>query len=236
MQQIYIRCFIATALPIIGYLYPNTAVIAGASLAVALILFCGSMFGVLHSCCASDDKAPINLEDFLAVCLDLFGTYYIGLGFAFGISTLVQAPYVTLCILFSNWASDAFALFFGKNFGRGKLIPRLSPNKTVEGGFGAILGAVVLAATVHTVLIFVPSWQSVLGITHLPTFQTFVWNGLLLGVLGIIGDLVESYMKRVAGVKDSGEFFRAHGGVLDRVDGLIFSFPIMHFVWWFGLF
>jgi CDP-diglyceride synthetase len=236
MLQIYVRCALATFLPIVGYFYPSTGALAGAALFVALVLFCGTMFGFLHSCCATNDNGALNLEDFVAVCLDMFGMYYVGLGFAFGVSTLITAPYVILCTLFSNWASDAFALFMGKNFGKNKLTPKLSPNKTVEGGIGALLGAVILAATVHQTLIFVPAWQSVLGISNLPSLQKFVLNGLLLGVLGIVGDLVESYMKRVAGVKDSGEFFRAHGGVLDRVDGLLFSFPIMHFMWAFGYF
>jgi CDP-diglyceride synthetase len=235
MAQVYFRCGLATTLPVVAYLFPTTEIISGIALGIALVLFLGSMFGVLHSCCASDDNS-LNLEDYIAVCLDIFGSYYIGLSFAFGITTLSRAPYVLVCTLFSNWASDAFALFMGKNFGRHKLTPKLSPNKTVEGGFGALVGAVLLAVVVHQAFTFVPSFQAVLGIHKLPSLQTFILNGLLLGVIGIVGDLVESYMKRVANVKDSGEFFRAHGGVLDRVDGLLFSFPIMYYVWLYGYF
>lgn len=236
MLQIHLRSGLATILPIVGYLYPNVKVLIGTFLIIALILFLGSMFGLLHSCCAKDDKDTLALEDFVAVCLDLFGMFYIGLSFAFGISLLILAPYVVLCTLFSNWASDAFALFMGKNFGRHKMTPRLSPNKTVEGGVGALIGAIIFAVIIYQMMAIFPVVLTTLGISKLPSVQVFAWNGLLLGVLGIIGDLVESYMKRVARVKDSGEFFNAHGGVLDRVDGLLFSFPIMYFVWAFGFF
>ncbi|KAL0486385.1 phosphatidate cytidylyltransferase [Acrasis kona] len=235
MVQIYIRSAVAVILPLVGFFSTHTSSLSFAALFVLLFIMLGTMSGYLHSCCGPKNNNQLCLEDFVSVCLDVLGIYYVGLSFAFGITTLRVAPYVLMCLLFSNWASDAFALFAGKNFGKSKMTPVLSPNKTVEGGIGALVGATLLACVMKFAVHMFPT-----VLTHeshsIPSLFVFACNGLLLGVLGIVGDLVESYMKRVANVKDSGEFFGAHGGVLDRVDGLLFSFPVMYFMYSFGLF
>jgi phosphatidate cytidylyltransferase len=114
------------------------------------------------------------------------------------------------------WGGDSAAYFGGRALGRHKLYPLASPNKTVEGAVAGMLGAVGAAflarAWFHGAL----------------TVSDCVVLGLGGGILGPIGDLVQSVFKRSAGVKDSGNFFPGHGGVLDRVDALLFAAPLFH--------
>ncbi len=118
------------------------------------------------------------------------------------------------------WGGDTAAYFGGRALGRHKLYPVASPNKTVEGAVSGLLGALGAAflaqAWFHGAL----------------TTTDCVVVGLGGGILGPLGDLVESLFKRSAGVKDSGRFFPGHGGVLDRVDALLFAAP---FVYWYAV-
>ena len=129
-----------------------------------------------------------------------------------------------LALFIITWFGDSAAYFVGTFFGRHKLAPRVSPKKSWEGAFGNLggnlLGALLMQATVC------PEW----------TLVDVAALGLLLGVAGQLGDLVESTWKRSAGVKDScvGVSIPGHGGVLDRVDSLVFAAPVLfayvHFV------
>lgn len=115
-----------------------------------------------------------------------------------------------LLALFVTWLSDTAAYLVGRSVGRTKLIPRVSPNKTVEGAIGGLVAAGITAAL--CVLLF--------GL-HLHPLTGFLL-GIVLGAAGMIGDLSESMIKRRAGVKDSGDLIPGHGGILDRIDALIF--------------
>jgi phosphatidate cytidylyltransferase len=107
-------------------------------------------------------------------------------------------------------AGDSSAYFIGKQFGQRKLAPQLSPSKTVEGSVAYMIGSIVIGLAAMLVL-------------SLPAgFLEIVLLSLVLSVLGQIGDLFESTIKRVFTVKDSGELLPGHGGVLDRLDSLIF--------------
>ena len=125
---------------------------------------------------------------------------------------------------FIVWATDIGAYLFGRQFGQNKLLPKVSPNKTIEGSVGGILSAIIVA------LIF--------GLINHGVYapHNFFWLlicTILFSIFGQFGDLVESAIKRHFGVKDSGNLIPGHGGVLDRCDSWIFVFPIMHFL---GLF
>lgn len=126
--------------------------------------------------------------------------------------------------LLTVMACDSFAYFTGMNFGKRKLYPAVSPNKSIEGGLGGLLGAVV--AVLLAKVIFLPQIGYVEGILF----------GLLLGCAGQIGDLFESLLKRACGVKDSGKLIPGHGGLLDRLDSLLFAFPLSYYAarYWFG--
>jgi phosphatidate cytidylyltransferase len=113
--------------------------------------------------------------------------------------------------------SDTAAFFTGSAIGRHKLAPGISPGKTIEGAVGALLGGVAAAAIVRS-----------LGLPSVPMAHALLL-GLTVSVLGIAGDLVESLLKRWAGVKDSGALFPGHGGMLDRLDSVLFGAPVLYY-------
>ena len=110
-------------------------------------------------------------------------------------------------------SSDTMALFFGKFFGKRKLIPHVSPNKTVEGAIGGVVGSLIAAMVIYIITL-------VRG-EDLSIFM-FIGLGIVGSVLSQIGDIVASYIKRCCGVKDFGKIFPGHGGLLDRLDGIMF--------------
>jgi phosphatidate cytidylyltransferase len=112
---------------------------------------------------------------------------------------------------------DALAFFVGHALGRRRLAPRISPGKTVEGAIGGLLGGVAGALAVRA-----------LGLPQLPLVHA-VGLGAGVAVMGIVGDLEESLLKRWAGVKDSGALFPGHGGMLDRMDSLLFGAPVLYY-------
>jgi phosphatidate cytidylyltransferase len=114
------------------------------------------------------------------------------------------------------WCGDTGAYFAGRAFGRYKLAPKMSPNKTWEGAVGGLFASIIGGA--------------VLKVTYDPDFVSWtivIVSSLLGGAFGQLGDLAESTFKRFSGVKDSGRIFPGHGGFLDRVDGLLFAAPVI---------
>lgn len=131
------------------------------------------------------------------------------------------SPWLLLGVLATVWLADSAAYFAGKRFGRHKLAPEISPGKTWEGVAGAML-----AATIYG-----------LALCHYLHYTRWLILGLwLIVVLSIMGDLFESLLKRQAGVKDSSHLLPGHGGVLDRIDGLIPTLPLVLFYIYFPLF
>lgn len=124
-------------------------------------------------------------------------------------------PAWTLFALMLVWAADSFAYFVGSRYGRTKLAPRISPGKTREGVWGAMVGTSIVAV--------VGGWW--LGERGLPLIL-LVGLALLCVAYSVIGDLFESLMKRQANVKDSGTLFPGHGGLLDRLDGVFAAIPM----------
>ncbi|KXT83538.1 phosphatidate cytidylyltransferase [Streptococcus panodentis] len=151
-------------------------------------------------------------------------SFYVGLGFNALIDARLMNVDKVLLALFIVWATDSGAYLVGTRYGRRKLLPHVSPNKTIEGSLGGILAAVLVAA----IFMFVRPQVA----TPYNFFVMLVLT-VVFSIAGQFGDLVESALKRHFGVKDSGKFIPGHGGVLDRFDSLIFVFPLMHF---FGLF
>ncbi len=116
-----------------------------------------------------------------------------------------------------NFGSDAGAYFVGKNFGKRKLNPKISPGKTWEGLAGGILFSAGFAALVT--FLFFP---------ELP-YKFSIPLAIVMAILGVVGDLAESAMKRGADVKDAANFLPGHGGLLDRLDSLLFNAPILYY-------
>ena len=114
-------------------------------------------------------------------------------------------------------SSDSFAYFAGSAFGRHKLAPRVSPGKTIEGLAGGLVGGIVAALLVRR-----------FGLPEIP-LAAAVALGIVVALFGVTGDLVESLLKRWSGVKDSGRLFPGHGGMLDRLDSLLFGAPVLYY-------
>ncbi len=129
-----------------------------------------------------------------------------------------RAGYLVLLLVAAVYFGDTAALYGGKTFGRHKLAPGVSPSKTWEGAAFGLLGSVL--AGVVTRVLFLPD---------VPTAYAALL-ALVLGVVGILGDLSESLLKRAAGVKDSGTLLPGHGGMFDRVDSLLLAAPVLY---WF---
>lgn len=137
------------------------------------------------------------------------------------VSLRTVSPWLLLGVIFAVWVADSAAYFAGKRFGKHKLAPLISPGKTWEGVFGAWV-AVSIYGAILCYSLKLDYWL-VVGL----------WG---LTVLSIMGDLLESLVKRQAGVKDSGNLLPGHGGLLDRIDGLTSSLPLATFFVYFPLF
>lgn len=166
----------------------------------------------------------IGQYNYSDVVFPIASSFYIGIGFHNLILARMDGLNKVFFALFIVWATDIGAYLIGRQIGRRKLLPRVSPNKTIEGFIGGILSAVAIA------LIFLIFDKSLLVGYSLGMMLLLV---VIFSIFSQFGDLVESAIKRHFGVKDSGKIIPGHGGILDRFDGMIFVFPIMHF---FGLF
>ena len=143
---------------------------------------------------------------------------YVGMGFYYLIQTRGAGLDYIIYVLFVIWATDTGAYFVGRSMGKKKLWPKISPNKTVEGALGGILAACVVGVVFQVVYPFEHSMTIVILVT------------VLVSIFGQMGDLVESAFKRHYGVKDSGNILPGHGGILDRLDSLLFVLPLLHFI------
>ena len=122
-------------------------------------------------------------------------------------------------------ACDAGAYFAGHAFGRRKLAPRISPGKTLEGAIGGIVGGALVALICKA--LFTWLWPS---LARAIPWSIVVPIGVLLSIAGIIGDLVESMLKRDAEIKDAGALLPGMGGVLDRLDSALLALPLMYYL------
>ncbi len=138
----------------------------------------------------------------------------------------------TVLVLFPlviTWVNDSLAYFVGRAIGRHKLIPRVSPGKTVEGAVAGVLGGIAVSLALGLRLIGPAN-----GIDVAPLIWALA--GAVIAAVAQIGDLMESLLKREAGVKDSGALLPGHGGVLDRFDALFFAIPVSYWLLrWMGL-
>lgn len=204
--------------------YERWATVAGGALLSAAMLFCplgaraaavalpGVLF-LLALVVMWRSEVPAGAAERLG--LAILGIVYLGIAFSFWgwVRGLEQGRELVLLALAPACLSDAFAFFAGKIFGRKPLAPMVSPKKTVEGLIGALVGALAGAALIRWLLLPGLAWH------HAAIFAVIVW------ITAPMGDLIESLLKRSCGVKDSGSVIPGHGGVLDRLDALIFTAP-----------
>jgi phosphatidate cytidylyltransferase len=141
-----------------------------------------------------------------------------------------DGPALVLFLMVCVWSGDIAALYIGKAFGRHKLAPRLSPGKTWEGSIASIVGSIAAAGFVIWIGdVLTARGNLILHITE-PIWQTLALAAIL-NIAAQLGDLLESAVKRGAGVKDSGTMLPGHGGILDRIDALLVAAPVL----WFAL-
>ena len=189
---------------------------------IALILV---VFVLLMACACWYVFAPrASIAD---VAVTAFGPLYTSLAFVSIVLVRKVDPgmgggLLALGVMLSIWANDAFAYLVGSAIGTHKLAPKISPNKSVEGFFGGIVGSVVVWVLLD--LFVAPKLGILLAVAI----------GVLVGLAGVMGDLFESRIKRGAGVKDSGNLIPGHGGLLDRSDSMLFGGMAAYFLLLFG--
>ena len=130
-------------------------------------------------------------------------------------------PKIIIGLFILIWTNDTFAYIVGKSIGRTKLFERISPKKTIEGFFGGIIFAIIAGYLISKYYIKASAQFSDKSI--------LIWTiiAVIVGIIGTVGDLIESKFKRIAGVKDSGIIMPGHGGILDRLDSVIFVAPFV---------
>ena len=158
------------------------------------------------------------------LCRQWFGIFYIGFCGAHLIllRSFPEGVYWLLVLTSITVFSDTAAYYVGKKFGKTKLCPDLSPGKTRAGAVGGIIGG-MLGGVVAAAIVFGDVNFFMLG-----------GLGLILSTIGIVGDLIESVIKRVSGVKDSGNILPGHGGILDRCDSILLTAPVLYYVLYWG--
>ncbi|WP_242130517.1 phosphatidate cytidylyltransferase [Aestuariivivens marinum] len=146
-------------------------------------------------------------------------TFYLSSGFVFLVLITnyytTYNPNILLGAFILVWVNDSFAYLVGKNFGRQKLFEKISPKKTVEGFLGGLFFSCIASYFIAT-------------FTETLNFTNWLIMAIIISVFGTLGDLIESKFKRQAQVKDSGVIMPGHGGLLDRLDSIIFAAPIIY--------
>jgi phosphatidate cytidylyltransferase len=158
-----------------------------------------------------------------------FGLVYCGLALATVPMVWVQpdGPSLVILLFCVVWTGDTAALYIGRNFGRHKLSPRISPNKTWEGTAASLAGGLLISIALVALAPKIPG-----VLRYRAPLPYWLGLALVLNVFAQAGDLVESAIKRGAGVKDSGAMLPGHGGILDRIDALLLAAPALWYAHW----
>lgn len=204
--------FAAAAFPVIAALWGPYGLVVGATLLVVVSL--GWYVTFLRS----------RLPD---IALTIVGALYTGfllagLVFIRGGGDGKTGAFLAIAVVASVWVNDSFAYIFGSLLGKHKMVPKISPHKSWEGFYAGIVGSLL-------VWLLIPS---------LPGVElSYLWaavGGIACGVSGVVGDLVESRIKREVGVKDSGDALPGHGGFFDRMDSMLLVVPLAYWILFMG--
>lgn len=196
---------------------PEASFSAGWAVVAALVIAGAALHALLAA--ASRRPAPVSLIGIAAGAL--FTSLYVGggLSYLYLLRSGPAGPVPAWLALTGTWATDTAAYLAGRALGRYRLLPAISPGKTVEGAIAGLLAATAATAGVARLFGYPLLWGAALGV--------------VIGSVSQIGDLAESAMKRQAGVKDSGDLLPGHGGILDRFDGLIWVAPAVYYALYF---
>jgi phosphatidate cytidylyltransferase len=195
--------------------WPDQTVVFFSALTLALLVYCTFASPV--------DRVLIDAAS------SIFALCYVGLTLL-AIPMLREqpnGPTLVVFLLLVVWAGDIAALYVGRAWGKRKLASALSPNKTWAGSIGSVAGSVLVAGGLFWLATGLAQWNFVRL-----SFADDVWwywmvMAIVVNVAAQVGDLVESALKRSAGVKDSGSLLPGHGGVLDRIDALLLAAPVL---------
>jgi phosphatidate cytidylyltransferase len=181
---------------------------------VAVILMLGYSIALLVFSAPRIKSLPILSE----IAFSIMGLFYIGWlpSFAIRLLLLNNGPMLFLSLLIIVFSGDTLAYLVGSRFGKTTLIPSVSPKKSLEGALGGLAGSMIAGFFLADLFQFDPI--------------AFALVGFVTGTFGQMGDFFESLIKRVANVKDSGSIMPGHGGILDRVDGILFAAPVFYFL------
>lgn len=163
------------------------------------------------------DKEP--MEALSSGSLAIFGLIYTSWLFSHFIilRQLPQGMAYVFSVVTITWIGNTAAYFVGSKYGRKKLLPRITPNKTVEGALAEVIAAVIISILCR--------W----GFDNGVSLKHSLFLGLIVGTFSIMGDLTESMLKRAAKVKDVSRIVPGHGGILDRIDSLLFTAPVYYY-------
>ena len=198
-----------------SFWYPDRTAIVFGLLSIALLLYC------------TFSRAPDRVMGEAGA--SVFCLFYAGLTLL-ALPALRDEPYgasVVAFLFFVVWAGDVAALYVGRYFGRRKLAPAISPQKTWAGAVASLVASVVIAgALLGAAYLLETRWNS--AVLSYPD-EPWYWLVLaaIVNIAAQVGDLAESALKRSAGVKDSGALLPGHGGILDRIDALLIAAPVL---------
>ena len=163
----------------------------------------------------------------------VFGLIYIGLTLATIPLVWVQqdGPSLLIFLFCVVWTGDVAALYVGRSLGRRKLAPQISPNKTWEGSAASLAGSLLIAMAL-VALSRTLEERSIFTLHFAGPLARWLGLAVVLNLFAQVGDLVESAIKRGAGVKDSGAMLPGHGGILDRIDALLLAAPVLWYAQW----
>ena len=188
--------------------YPEYALHGILFAVTALILH--RMFWAETPSGSMSDLGPVGIGFlYIAVCM----------GFHWSLRQMENGLAYTFALYASVWLADSMAYYIGSSMGRHKLCPSISPGKTVEGAIGSVGGG-ILGVVIMKYLFAISALSA----------GCAVLTGAVMGVTALTGDLIESVFKRDAGVKDSGTLMPGHGGIFDRIDGMLISGPVLYFI------
>lgn len=186
------------------------------ALSMNLAIYCLITLFVFSFCLfiLSVKKSFSNINEIL---IFIISNVYISFFLCFSIPIIGngEGKNLIMFILLIAWSTDSFAYFAGTKFGKNKLCPKISPNKTVEGAIGGIIGSLLVSLIFNFFVLKLP-------------FLKIIFISFILSISCILGDLFESALKRYNNKKDSGNIFPGHGGMLDRIDSLFFAIPIFY--------
>jgi len=200
-----------------NYQWPDQTLVIVSGLSMSLLV-----------CCTFRKPVEHMLID---ACASIFALVYVGLTLL-ALTTLREqsnGPSLVVFLFFVVWAGDITALYTGRLWGKSKMAPSISPNKTWVGAVGSVMGSILVTVGLYALSLQLALWN----FTKLSFADEVWWFWLVMAVAvnvaAQVGDLVESALKRSAGVKDSGSLLPGHGGVLDRIDALLLAAPVL---WW----